>query len=138
MRRINTLLRGASHRTGSASRTRLQSPAEDRSLHVVDLFGWEANEVNSLEHLCINWSAERIQQHYIKSLFTDTIDRCRLVLLTPLVLGLADKSLVLLSPREDGVNPMFESSLYDCGPCIDLIGGMVCSLATEVSYICKL
>ena len=76
MRRINTLLRGASHRSGSASRTRTQVLTEDRSLHVVDLFGWEANEVNSLEHLCINWSAERIQQHYIKSMFTDTIEEC--------------------------------------------------------------
>lgn len=77
MRRINTLLRGASHRAGSASRSRTQEKADDRSLHVVDLFGWEANEVNSLEHLCLNWSAERIQQHYITTLFTDTIEQCR-------------------------------------------------------------
>ena len=76
MRRINTLLRGTSHRSGSASRNRTQALTEDRSLHIVDLFGWEANEVNSLEHLCINWSAERIQQQYIKSMFTDTIEEC--------------------------------------------------------------
>ena len=78
MRRINTLLRGASQRSGSASKTRNQSSTDDRSLHVVDLFGWEGNEVNTLEHLCINWSAERIQQHYIKSMFMDTIELCRL------------------------------------------------------------
>ena len=127
MRRINTLLRGTSHRTGSASRTRVQSTADDRSLHVVDLFGWESNEVNSLEHLCVNWSAERIQQHYIKSLFTDTIDQCRLAFLhvTLLAVGLPDNHSMLLSLREEGVDPMFESSLYDCGPCIELIGGMV-------------
>lgn len=76
MRRINTLLKGASHRSGSAQRTRTPNTMDDRSLHIVDLFGWEANEVNSLEHLCLNWSAERIQQHYIKSLFTDTIEQC--------------------------------------------------------------
>lgn len=26
---------------------------------------------------------------------------------------------------EEGVDPLFESSLYDCSPCIDLIGGQV-------------
>lgn len=77
MRRINTLLRGASHRTGSASRAKGHNTAsDDRSLHVVDLFGWEANEVNTLEHLCINWAAEKIQQYYIKTMFRDSIDQC--------------------------------------------------------------
>ena len=76
MRRINTLLRGASHRSGSATRGRGQTTTDDRSLHVVDLFGWEANEVNTLEHLCINWAAERVQQHYIKTMFTDTVEQC--------------------------------------------------------------
>jgi myosin heavy subunit len=70
-------------------------------LHVVDLFGAENCEVNSLEQLCVNWTAERLQLHFTHSLFTSTITQC----------------------TEEGVDPMFETALYDCSPCLELIGG---------------
>jgi myosin heavy subunit len=58
-------------------------------------------QVNSLEQLCINWTAEQLEHHFTQSLFTSTISQC----------------------REEGVDPMFESALYDCSPCLELIGG---------------
>ena len=33
--------------------------------------------------------------------------------------------LFCLDCREEGVDPLFESSLYDCTPCVELIGGLV-------------
>ena len=72
MRRVNTLLRGVSHRGNSSSIFPVACKEGSTTVHVVDLFGYEANEVNSLEQLCVNWSA-----------------------------------------------------LYDCSPCVDLIGGLV-------------
>lgn len=102
MRRINTLLRGASQRgqPGMLTPAHPQGTSE-RSIHFIDLFGFEANEVNSLEHLCVNLAAERVQHYYSQALFANTMQEC----------------------SEEGVDPLFESSLYDCSPCIDLIGG---------------
>ena len=80
MRRVNTLLRGTSHLAQGGGGSSSHSPtlnAESNMVHVVDLFGYEANEVNSLEQLCINWSAEKLQQYYINSLFTKTVQMCK-------------------------------------------------------------
>ena len=33
-------------------------------------------QVNSLEQLCVNWTAERLQHHFKQSLFTATISQC--------------------------------------------------------------
>jgi dachs protein len=102
MRRINTLLRGVSQKThvggDNGDHTYSSEPA---MLHVVDMFGFENSEVNSLEQLCVNWTAEQLQHHYIQSLFLSTISRC----------------------TEEGVGPMFETAPYDCSPCLELIGG---------------
>ena len=82
MRRVNTLLRAVSMQSqaggGGASTPHPQTPSpDDHTVHVVDLFGYEANDVNSLEQLCINWSAEKLQQYYIDSLFTKTMQMCQ-------------------------------------------------------------
>ena len=79
MRRINTLLRGASHRTPAGIVPRPQS-ANERTIHVVDLFGMEGNEANSLEQLCVNYCTEKLQQYYTTSMFTNTTEMCRYTL----------------------------------------------------------
>lgn len=102
MRRINTLLRGASQKTHGGGANSHHTPSVDTNmLHIVDMFGFENCEANSLEQLCINWTAERLHHHFTQSLFTSTISQC----------------------TEEGVDPMFESALYDCSPCLELIGG---------------
>ena len=74
LRRINTLLRGAAQRSqGQPS----QTPPEDHTLHVVDMFGFECNEVNSLEQLSANLVSECLQDHYTRALFSDTVDLCK-------------------------------------------------------------
>ena len=78
MRRVNTLLRGVSHRGGNSSSISPEGCNEGTTMvHVVDLFGYEANEVNSLEQLCVNWSAEKLQKYYVDSLFTKTVQTCQ-------------------------------------------------------------
>jgi len=80
MRRVNTLLKGVAHRSQGGMSTSGHSPmgtSEDHVLNVVDLFGYECNEVNSLEQMCINWSAEKLQQYYVTSLFTTTVQMCQ-------------------------------------------------------------
>jgi len=104
MRRINTLLRGASQRGPGGVLALNRPPAgEGHMLHIVDFFGFESNEVNSLEHFCVNWTAEKVQHYYTQSLFAATVQEC----------------------SEEDVDPLFESSLYDCSPCLELIGGQV-------------
>ena len=77
MRRVNTLLRGVSHRGNSSSISPEGCNEGTTMVHVVDLFGYEANEVNSLEQLCVNWSAEKLQKYYVDSLFTKTVQTCQ-------------------------------------------------------------
>ena len=120
MRKINTLLKGPSHRShsGPLSSAKSFSPLplaeqNDQVVHILDLFGFEQNEVNALEQLCINWSDEKIEHFYVQSMFRDMLERC----------------------RTEEVDPMWEGSPHDCFPCIQLIGdenkGMVEMLNQE-------
>ena len=43
-----------------------------------------------------------------------------------------------LRHREEGVDPLFEGSLYDCSPCIELIGGLVHVHFTLISCLLTL
>lgn len=86
MRRINTLLRGASQRTQAGIVQRPQS-ANERTVHIVDLFGVEGNEVNSLEQLCVNYCAEKLQHYYTTSMFTNTTEMCRCVYINAVMVG---------------------------------------------------
>lgn len=70
------------------------------SLHVIDLFGFECNESNSMEQLCINWSEECLQEHFIKSVFSSVLEDC----------------------SEEGVESLVEPIVFDPAPCIELIG----------------
>ncbi|XP_064406654.1 unconventional myosin-IXb-like [Halichondria panicea] len=99
LRRINTLLRGAAQRSQGSQ----PPPPDDATLHVVDMFGFENAEVNSLEALCGNLVSESLQDYYTRSLFRATVDQC----------------------NAEGVDPLFESSLYDHTPCLTLLGGGV-------------
>ena len=39
------------------------------SLSLLDLYGFESLETNSLEQLCINYVAEKLQQNFIRFFF---------------------------------------------------------------------
>ena len=43
------------------------------------MFGFERNESNSLEQLCVNWTAEKLQHYYTQTVFNDTLKACELV-----------------------------------------------------------
>lgn len=115
MRRINTLLKGASQRSqgGGVMPHTPPSSGSEQVVHIVDLFGFEAREVNSLESLCVNWTSEKLQHYYTQAMFHQVAEEC----------------------HGEGVDPLFESSLYDCSPCLELIGahhsGMLQMLNTE-------
>ncbi len=73
LRRINTLLRGAAQRSQGSQ----PPPPDDATLHVVDMFGFESAEVNSLEALCGNLVSESLQDYYTRLLFRATVDQCK-------------------------------------------------------------
>ena len=53
-------------------------------MSILDLFGFERNESNSLEQLCINWSSEKLQHFYMQTVFHDTLNSCQSVSSLPL------------------------------------------------------
>ncbi len=73
LRRINTLLRGAAQRSQGSR----PPPPDNATLHVVDMFGFESAEVNSLETLCGNLVSESLQDYYTRALFRSTVDQCK-------------------------------------------------------------
>ncbi len=36
----------------------------------------------------------------------------------------------MLTYREEGVDPLFENSVYDCSTCVELIGGLVSAVGS--------
>jgi myosin heavy subunit len=91
MRRINTLLKGVSgrsspskphrhqHRSLSPTKTDTLAPLAESVVSIVDMFGFESNESNSLEQMCINWTSEKLQQYYTQTVFNNTIKSCESV-----------------------------------------------------------
>lgn len=56
-----------------------------------------------MEQLCINWSEECLQEHFIKSVFSSVLEDC----------------------SEEGVESLVEPNVFDPAPCIELIGNEV-------------
>ena len=46
---------------------------DDRSISILDIFGFEIFDKNSFEQLCINFTNERLQQLYTKYIFENEI-----------------------------------------------------------------
>ena len=143
-------------------------------MSILDLFGFERNESNSLEQLCINWSSEKLQHFYMQTVFHDTLNSCQSVSSLPLSFHypppllpcsvsffsyLCLHSIVLsffssfissssfISPssssssssspyRKEGVDPLFESEVHDCLPCIELIGNNVSNICYTMDTGC--
>ncbi|KAE8676979.1 Myosin-2 [Hibiscus syriacus] len=42
---------------------------DDRSISILDIYGFESFKKNSFEQFCINYANERLQQHFIRHLF---------------------------------------------------------------------
>ena len=56
-----------------------------------------------MEQLCINWSEECLQEHFIKSVFSSVLEDC----------------------SKEGVESLVEPIVFDPAPCIELIGNEV-------------
>jgi len=57
-----------------------------------------------MEQLCINWSEECLQEHYISTVFSSVLEDC----------------------VKEGVESLVEPVVLDPAPCIELIGNEVC------------
>jgi len=56
-----------------------------------------------MEQLCINWSEECLQEHFIKVVFSSVLEDC----------------------SKEGVESLVEPIVFDPAPCIELIGNEV-------------
>ncbi|XP_072030082.1 LOW QUALITY PROTEIN: myosin-I heavy chain-like [Amphiura filiformis] len=59
------------------SSTSSHSSMGDGFISILDMFGLESNECNKFEQLCVNFSAETIEQFYTTRVFKHTQDVCR-------------------------------------------------------------
>lgn len=66
-----------------------------------------------MEQLCINWSEECLQEHFIKSVFTSVLDDC----------------------SKEGVESLVEPIVFDPAPCIELIGNEVSTNIPTLNHI---
>ena len=49
----------------------IQATDYDHTIGLLDIYGFEVFERNSLEQLCINYANEKLQQHYVKHFLKD-------------------------------------------------------------------
>ena len=66
-----------------------------------------------MEQLCINWSEECLQEHFIKSVFSSVLEDC----------------------SEEGVESLVEPIVFDPAPCIELIGNEVWAYFISLYHI---
>ena len=77
---------------------------DDRSISILDIFGFELFDKNSIEQLCINFTNERLQQLYTKYVFENQILELKKD-------GLADKVKDLIPPDNKPIIELIEKRM---------------------------
>lgn len=80
---------------------------------IMIFIGTNCYQSNSMEQLCINWSEECLQEHFIKIVFLSVLEDC----------------------GKEGVESLVEPIVFDPAPCIELIGNEVLKYLITLYHI---